>query len=851
MKSALPIWIRELKALLRTPTAYLYLITFSLLANLLVLGMSSLFTRGQADLAPLFDALPWLALLLTPAITMGLWSEELRSGSIELLFTLPLKTSEVVLGKFLAAWTFALIALGTTLTLLVSVAYLGEADLGALIAGYIGSALLLGAFAALGAFVSTTTRSTPAAFVLSVTLGFLFLFSDVASIREVLEGTLGAGPASAFANLSLSSHFEAIGRGVVGLDDLLFFCAFIALFLFASVAVLEARRKGSPRKSAGSIALFAAIFLALNLGAGPALSKLESGRLDFTEAGLYSLSDGSRKVAQEIGYDVTLDIYLSRSTSKKSPQFAGFAEHMLDLVERFGRAATGEHTIRINQRDPAPFSEDEYEAQFARLTRQATGLGGADANLYFGIVGTNSVGDIRRIPFLSPDREGRIEYELARILQELGHPERPRVGVISSLPVLTGGLQARGWQIIESARGSFDFQDIADPGQGIPDKIDVLAVIHPRDLDEAGRKAIDAFAVAGGALLIALDPLAEVDTEEMDKADYTAGYVAKRHSQMPKLLEAWGIELVQRKIVADRELGLRIPKSDGTGELNNVHVIELGPQHLATDDGAIDPVTGSLGRLLFWAAGNLVTNHIPEGVTVTPLLQSTAASMNLDVSILQVIKDADALLAYFVADGKRRNLALRVRGKVPSAYENEVPANQQPMTAIVVSDVDLFSDNTWIGVDERNGVNVGLKPTADNGRFFLEALGDLASGSAVAAIRPKGRYTRPFARLDDMRRLAAEEIALELKQAQVKEQELRTARVKADTDLAATGQRSSNTKTRALKDELIRAQDELRRLQYEQGEEVDQLLAKLTKLNLLVGPGLACLLFLTFRRRKG
>ena len=357
--------------------------------------------------------------------------------------------------------------------------------------------------------------------------------------------------------------------------------------------------------------------------------------------------------------------------------------------------------------------------------------------------------------------------------------------------------------------------------------------------------------MAGGALLIALDPLAEVDTEEMNEADNTAGYVAKRHSQMPKLLEAWGIELVQRKVVADRELGLRIPKSDGMGELNNVHVLELGPKHLTTDNGPIDPVTGSLGRLLFWVAGSLITDNIPDGVTVTPLLQSTGASMNLDVSILQVVKDADALLAFFVADGVRRNLALRVSGKVPSAFGNAVPADQQPMTAIVVSDVDVFSDNTWIGVDERNGVNVGLKPTADNGRFFLEALGDLASGSAVAAIRPKGRYTRPFARLDNMRRLAGERVALELKQAQVKEQELRAARVQADKDLAATGVRTSNSKTRALKEELSRAQDELRRLQFEQSQEVDQLLAKLTKLNLLVGPGLAGVLFLIFRRRKG
>ena len=850
MKNSLVIAMREFSSLLRTPTAYLYLISFSLLANLLVLGMSDFFTRNQADLAPLFDALPWLALLLTPSICMGLWSEELRSGSIELLFTMPVRTSAAVLGKFLAAWTFSGLALASTLPLWITVHYLGAPDHGALFAGYLGAFLLMGAFVALGSFVSTTTRSQSTAFVLSISLGFLFLFSDLSALGDAIEATLGSSAANSAAALSLSAHFEAIARGVLTIEDTLFFGATIALFLGASVRVLEARRQGSPRSSIPSIAGLACSFLILALAVGPALDKVDALRFDLTQDGLHTLAPGSRQVAENIDYDITLEVFLSKETARKSPRFAGFAAHVIELAERFERAATGEFGITIRHRDPAPFSEDEDAAQIAGLTGQDTGLGGTGGRLIFGIAGSNSAGDQRRIPFLSPGREQSIEYEIARIVQELGHPERPRIGVYSALPVLEGGIAGTGWQIFDAARGSFDFVKVGDPGTDIPADLDVLVVLHPRDLDEAGRKALDAHAIGGGPMLIALDPLAEIDREEMDASDYTSGYIARRHSQLPKLLEAWGVELVQRKVVGDRGLGLRIPLANGTGEDNYVHYIVLESGDITV--GSPDPVTASLGRLTFAAAGDLLVTG--DMGLATPLIQSSESSMNLDVSILQVLKDPGALLIDFVEDGRRRNLALRVRGTVPSAYGNELPKDQKPLHAILLSDVDILSDNTWVAEDIRDGVVHGYKPTADNGRLFLEALGDLAGGSALGDIRPKARYTRPFSKINELERLADEEIARELDVAREREQELRDALIAAEVKLNATGTRSGNSRTSALRNELESARTTLRRVQEKRDAAGDQLKRLFTLLNLLGGPlsaiALSSLLFLFLRSRS-
>ena len=232
---------REFAAYFATPVATVFLVIFLVLAGALTFTVGGLFARGQADLLPFFNLLPWLLLFLIPALAMRLWAEERRSGTIELLLTLPLTPGQAVLGKFLAAWGFSGLALALTFPLVLTVNWLGAPDNGAILAGYIGGWLLAGAFLALGAAASALTRNQVIAFVLALAGGFLFVAAGTPVVSDFLSAQ-GPALAEAARALSLAARFEGFARGVIAAPDLVFFASFIGFFLFLNAAILELRR---------------------------------------------------------------------------------------------------------------------------------------------------------------------------------------------------------------------------------------------------------------------------------------------------------------------------------------------------------------------------------------------------------------------------------------------------------------------------------------------------------------------------------------------------------------------------------------------------------------------------------
>jgi ABC-2 type transport system permease protein len=242
MNHTLTIMRRELASYFATPVAYVFIIIFLVLAGWFTFYIGGFYERGQADLAPFFSYLPWLYLFLIPAISMRLWAEERRSGTVELLLTLPVTMFEAVLGKFLAAWLFTGIALALTFPLWLTVNYLGEPDNGAILAGYVGSFLLAGGFLAIGACVSAATRNQVVAFILTVVICFLFLLSGHPG---VLAGFSAWAPdilVSAIASLSFLTHFDAISKGVIDLRDIVYFALVIGFFLVANAIILDLRK---------------------------------------------------------------------------------------------------------------------------------------------------------------------------------------------------------------------------------------------------------------------------------------------------------------------------------------------------------------------------------------------------------------------------------------------------------------------------------------------------------------------------------------------------------------------------------------------------------------------------------
>ena len=230
---------RELKSYFATPVAYVFIVIFLVLMGTFTFYLGGFYERGQADLRPFFNFHPWLYLFLVPALSMRLWAEERKSGTVELLMTLPVTPWQAVLGKFFAAWVFTGIALALTFPIWITVNYLGEPDNGAILTGYVGSFLMAGGFLAIGACLSAATRNQVIAFVFSVVICFGFLLSGFPMVLDVFSGWLPQVVVDGIASLSFLTHFTNISRGVIDLRDLVYFGLLIYAFLYANTVVLQ------------------------------------------------------------------------------------------------------------------------------------------------------------------------------------------------------------------------------------------------------------------------------------------------------------------------------------------------------------------------------------------------------------------------------------------------------------------------------------------------------------------------------------------------------------------------------------------------------------------------------------
>ena len=230
---------RELASYFATPLAYVFIVIFLMLSAAFTFYLGGFYERGQADLEPFFTFHPWLYLFLIPAISMRLWAEERKSGSIELLMTQPITLWQAVLGKFFAAWIFTALALALTFPLWLTVNYLGHPDNGAILAAYLGSLLLAGGFLAVGSCMSALTRNQVVAFILAVVVCFLFLLAGFPLVLDVFRAWAPQPLIDMIASLSFLGHFDAITKGVIDLRDLLYFSMLIGFFLLATSIALE------------------------------------------------------------------------------------------------------------------------------------------------------------------------------------------------------------------------------------------------------------------------------------------------------------------------------------------------------------------------------------------------------------------------------------------------------------------------------------------------------------------------------------------------------------------------------------------------------------------------------------
>jgi ABC-2 type transport system permease protein len=242
MRNILAIAKRELHGYFSTPVAYVFIVIFLFLTGIFTFYIGGFYERNQADLDPFFRFHPWLYLFLIPAIAMRLWSEERKTGTIELLMTLPITVPEAVLGKFLAAWAFSGIALVLTFPMWITVNYLGDPDNTVIVAGYLGSFLMAGGLLAIGACISALTRSQVIAFVISVAVCFLFILSGFPLVLDFFQAWAPQALVDAIASLSFLTHFESLQKGVIDVRDIIYYAVLIAFWLYANVVLIEMKK---------------------------------------------------------------------------------------------------------------------------------------------------------------------------------------------------------------------------------------------------------------------------------------------------------------------------------------------------------------------------------------------------------------------------------------------------------------------------------------------------------------------------------------------------------------------------------------------------------------------------------
>jgi ABC-2 type transport system permease protein len=238
-------WIiakRELGSYFGTPLAYVFVVIFVALTGAFAFYVGNFYDRGQADLQPFFLYHAWLYLLLVPAIAMRLWAEERKTGTIELLMTLPVSTAEVIIGKFLAAWLFIGVALALTFPMWITVNILGKPDNGVILASYFGSFLMAGAFLAIGSCISALTKNQVVAFIVAATVCFLLVMSGLELVQNLFRGWAPAALLSAITSLSFLGNFESITKGIVDLPAIVFYLSLIAFALFANKIIIDQRK---------------------------------------------------------------------------------------------------------------------------------------------------------------------------------------------------------------------------------------------------------------------------------------------------------------------------------------------------------------------------------------------------------------------------------------------------------------------------------------------------------------------------------------------------------------------------------------------------------------------------------
>lgn len=598
------------------------------------------------------------------------------------------------------------------------------------------------------------------------------------------------------------------------------------------------------------------LLIAIFAGANLLVNKWTSGvRADFTESGLYTLSDGTRTVMQDLSEPIELTFVYTRSVGQEFPAIRAYAVRVRELLETY--ASAGGTNLRIREIDPAPFSTAEDEAL-------ASGLVAVDTNggdpLYFGLIGRNSVDDERVIPFLAPEQETGLEYDLTRLIARLDRPEPATIGILSTLPQMSPVTPEAGWSILREIDKTFTIEPIDEGFVVLPDDLDVLLIAHPPELTPWQQWQIDQFILRNGRALIFVDP-ASKSAQGSGPLGMTDRQI---RSDIPNLLGHWGLTLAQ-DAVADTETALSIETDAGDGRT----VIVRHPLYLSIPPGLMSResmITSDLARAVNLGAPGRFSLDDSAAGTREALMMSGPAPSDVAADIAARDNDpADIITAYTPRENDPAIHGVRLTGTLASAFAGGAPmvdlpddpvyaelaraaaaeaaphinASEKDAEIILIADTDILNDGLHVNL--QNGIKF-----ADNSAFVLNALDSLAGGSELMSLRARAPGLRPMVRVEAMREAAQEEFfseqaRLEAKlassQARLEElQQIGAAGEFFDGEVGADLSDAERTELARLREDIVTVRGSLRQIERDFRREIDGLENRLRFFTILAGP---------------
>lgn len=565
------------------------------------------------------------------------------------------------------------------------------------------------------------------------------------------------------------------------------------------------------------------------------VGRLPSTRLDLTEYRLFTLSEGSKRILADAGDPVTLTLYYSEKEARPYPQFRQYADRVIEKIGEYAAQSNGK--IRFISIDPEPFSSAEDKAIIKGIL--PVPLEDGSGPLYFGLTAETGKAS-QSIGFVKPESEQYLEYELSKLIQTLQRTKKPRVTLVSELAVSGNNNPDRGplspaWVVYRLLSERYQVEQLSPIGLSIPDDTDVLWVMHPRNWPADALRQVKDYIESGRHAVIQVDPNAEsVPVMAVPDTSLSNLYLG---SGLEALFGAWGIGFNPDQVVLDSKYAWLMQLDENQFPKRNPALLSLPPQAMNQND----PATAALDRIVLSSAGAL-TLEDDSPLKIEPLLQSSDSSRLISAEeFRRAAEDPESLLNGFVATEEPFVLAARFTGKLGKSGKQS--------DFIIVADSDFISDRLWVVENKLFGQPV-FNAQASNGDFFFNMIDQLSGSDNLISIRSRGKVSRPFEKVDQIRRNAE----LEYRNRQVEllaELEKTQSGINSFQQNDIGAEASKDPAYKALVDRKIALRRDLRRIQRKLNEDVENLGRTVKLINIFGIPSLLVVLgvFLAIRRR--